>query len=714
MRRILLLFLLLLGTAGADSFVLVKDGQPQCAIVLSKNAGPDEKLAAQELSEHLKLISGATVETRAAAERPILIQVDQRLKSAFRLEVDGNRVRIVGQDGYGCLMGAYELLEQLGVRWYFPGEAGRIYPSAKSLTLKTQDLSQTPSFRGRNLHGGLSMDKQSWDVWVRRIRCGGPFFPASHGLKVPEAELEAEPALRGLIRGERVGKQLCITHPRAVELVAERARTYFRSEPESEWMGLGPKDGSGFCQCERCSALDVGTYDKHARKKPLTDRYIWFLNQVAEALADEFPDKKLAFYAYAAIARPPVKVKPHPNLVPAIAPINYCRIHGVDHPLCPESREVLQLWREWKALCPQVWHRGYWFNLADPGLNFPMVHRMRREIPLAKEIGLEGFRVECFHPWANQLPSLWVASRLMWNHEADVDALLTDFFTHYYGEKAAPHMEKAFRIFEDALDKAPFHTGSSWDFPNIYPELIFERVEPHYQAALKVADAEQRARIEWTRKGTQFTRDFNAMLNARNQHRWTEARKHLDSANAIVEELTTPEPPMLSRRYAANYMKRFFAPATEEGYAIQHDHRVLHQFPHLWKFKLDPEDQGSSAKWFQESHPSWGEIRSSLSWSTQNLRYYAGPSWYEATFTAKKPTPGKKVYLWFATNDEPAQIWLNGEQLANYAGRPFKPFEVEVTAPLRAQNRLTLRITNARLSELGTGGIMGPVMLYER
>ena len=191
-----------------------------------------------------------------------------------------------------------------------------------------------------------------------------------------------------------MGKQICVTHPRAVELVANSVRNYFRKNPDRDWIGLGPRDGCGFCECVACTALDTEEYDRHSKSKPLTDRYIWFLNQVAESISEEFPDKKLAFYAYAAVVRPPLRFKPHPNLVPAIAPINYCRIHGVDHPLCVESQEVLELWKGWKALSPEVYHRGYWFNLADPGLMFPMVHRIRREIPLAKGVGLEGFRIE--------------------------------------------------------------------------------------------------------------------------------------------------------------------------------------------------------------------------------------------------------------------------------------------------------------------------------
>ena len=714
--RLFIILSLLCSLALADGgFVLVDNGRASCFVALSEGAKEEEQLAARELQSHVKLMTDAELGTiQAAGLKPLELSVDPNLQEKLRLEVTEDRLRIIGRDGEGCLFGAYEVLEQLGVRWYFPGEAGRIYPRSTKLAVKSQTSSQTPSFKARHLQGGLSMDKQSWEEWLRRMRCGGPFFPASHGLKLSQAQLDAEPDLRALIRGRRVGKQICVTHPLAVELVADTVRTYFRKHPDHDWIGLGPRDGRGFCECDQCSALDMQEYDPHSKSKPLTDRYIWFLNQVAESIAEEFPDKKIAFYAYAAVVRPPVRITPHPNLVPAIAPINYCRIHGVDHPLCEESREVLERWKGWKAVSPEVYHRGYWFNLADPGLMFPMVHRIRREIPLAKSVGLEGFRVECTHPWASQLPSLYVACRLMWDDQADVDAILDEFFRTYYGPEAAPYMKEAFGHFEKALDQAPFHTGSSWDFPQIYPEALFEETERLYEEASRVANPEERIRIGWTQGAATMTRDFIAMLEARNRHDWDQAMERLEQVRKTIEQLTATEPPMLSRRYAARFLDRFFAPATEQGYLIESQHQPLFRFSSSWRFRPDPDLVGTTENWYRESHPNWSKILTSASWGSQGLRYLTGAGWYETEFKAASPQAGKKTYLWFSGVDERADIWLNGEQVARGAGGAFKPFEVEVTAPLLNNNRLTVRVVNVSLNELGTGGILGPVILYQR
>ena len=83
----------------------------------------------------------------------------------------------------------------------------------------------------------------------------------------------------------------------------------------------------------------------------------------------------------------------------------------------------------------------------------------------------------------------------------------------------------------------------------------------------------------------------------------------------------------------------------------------------------------------------------------------------------------RKVYLWFGGVDEQAKIWLNGKLLgqsdAEGPGLPgvrgaFRPFEFDVTGVVRfdTPNTLAVRIINRELNELGTGGIVAPVMLW--
>jgi hypothetical protein len=205
------------------------------------------------------------------------------------------------------------------------------------------------------------------------------------------------------------------------------------------------------------------------------------------------------------------------------------------------------------------------------------------------------------------------------------------------------------------------------------------------------------------------------MLEARNRHDWSQAMERLERVRETIDELTATEPPMLSRRYAARFLDRFFAPATEQGYQIESQHHPIFRFGNSWRFRPDPELVGITQDWPQQPHQDWPQILTSASWGSQGFRYFRGAGWYETDFTVVAKKTDKKTTFWFSGVDERADIWLNGEQIARAAGGAFKPFEVEFERSLlKNSNRLTVRVVNNRLNELGTGGILGPVILYER
>ena len=105
------------------------------------------------------------------------------------------------------------------------------------------------------------------------------------------------------------------------------------------------------------------------------------------------------------------------------------------------------------------------------------------------------------------------------------------------------------------------------------------------------------------------------------------------------------------------------------------------------------------------------------------MHYYKGVGWYRATVRIPKRFKGRKLYLWFGGVDEQAKVWINGQLLGASAdageGLPgtagtFLPFEFNVTKEARvsADNTIVVKVTNKRLDEVGTGGIVSPVMLW--
>jgi hypothetical protein len=74
---------------------------------------------------------------------------------------------------------------------------------------------------------------------------------------------------------------------------------------------------------------------------------------------------------------------------------------------------------------------------------------------------------------------------------------------------------------------------------------------------------------------------------------------------------------------------------------------------------------------------------------------------------------GKRVFLWCGGVDEKAKVWVNGKPVGVSPGAAFSPFEVDATDAIRAgKNVITFCVVNDVVNELGTGGIVAPVILY--
>ena len=93
------------------------------------------------------------------------------------MKVDANRVQIVGLSPEGTLFGIYELLEQIGVRWFMPGELGTVIPAAKTVI-----VARAGNGSGSIVCRALAQCRTHFPEWGRHVRMGGPYFPPAHGI----------------------------------------------------------------------------------------------------------------------------------------------------------------------------------------------------------------------------------------------------------------------------------------------------------------------------------------------------------------------------------------------------------------------------------------------------------------------------------------------------------------------------------------------------
>ena len=722
----IILSLTTLNVSAADNLELVKNGEANVVLVLPAQPAPDEKLAADELSDYFEKISGVKIKIVKDAElatRLIPVKIGLALSpdaeklisgagsdpAAFILRVQKDGVWLAGLSPEGTLFAAYELLEQLGVGWYMPGDLGTVIPSAKTIELPIQQTIQIPSFRGRILQAVGD------GTWAKRMRLGG-LDAGAHGLPI-KADPKTNPEMFCQENGQPTN-QLQVSNPEVLRLATEAALKFFRKNPDKKYISMSPDDGAGFGS----SPWDEGDMDPLHGKVSITDRYVKFFNLILKEVHKEFPDAGIAFYCYGQLMRPPNKEIPDKHLLPVFAPIDLCRFHSIENLICPERQYMKQIIASWQKLGCEIFYRGYFFNLADQGLPFSMIRQISDEIPFFYNNKIVGCRVECMPMWGHQSPSLYLASRLMWNAKADPKAIMDKYFKSFYGPAAQP-MNNFFSILEDAFANADYHTGNVFDMPHVLTSDVMDKLDEQLNAAQKVVSPESdfARRIKLVRMSQEYGKANLAMMAAFNNCDFKKSKAEYDRASAMIDEGVKLSPPLFHKPAALGYLKRFWGGSVNSAYdGIENGNKIVAKLPDQWLFILDPLNGGEDLGFYKPGMGTnnWLPMKTySQSWSNQGLRYYKGEAWYRTSVKVDEKFKGETIHLWLGGIDDIAEAWINGEKLkciTKGAAPVGKPWAFDSTGAIRfgQENIIVVKISNRAVNELGTGGITGPAMLW--
>ena len=717
--------------AVAQSVTLVSGGEALYQIVLPPDADPMEQTAASELDVYLAKLAGkdtlpkaaatpVTIEIGSAAHNPLLRERAAADDSGFFIEVGDNTVRLAGTTPVATLYAAYDLLEQLGCRWFMPGEIGEAVPRLSLIQLEASSRVELPDFKGRVLQT-LPLGEAS-EVWALRNKLGGEVYPPAHSWAryLPaDRYFETHPEYYGLVDGERKPNQLCTSNPIVVAIIAQAILEEHAADPTKTWFGIGPNDGGGFCECENCTALDTGDVDPFSGEVSITDRFLTFANAVAEQVHRVEPDIRFAFYAYHNYMLPPRKVMPDPSIIPAIAPIALCRLHGMGNEICPERNYHQYLISEWTKICPEVYHRGYSYNLAGPNMPLNYVSRWAYEIPYCERAGVTGMRIETQMSWANYGPLGYVMAQLMWDSELDFEQLMEDYYDRFYGPAAKP-MQLYWMYMDRQRRNAPFHTGNAVNIPDIYSADDMAYLAQRLRDATRVTknDAPYNERVKIATKSWEYLDAFLRMRELTENFEWHDALEPLNELREIGAWMLEYDPPLVCKGGGAARIERFWAPEIEQGNdRITRSNRKIAGLPDRWRTWMDPNDAGEQLRLFSrrvdDSH--WPTLAThSASWSDQGLRYYRGVMWYRQEAKILPEWGGRRVMLWFGGIDESAKVWVNDIYVGEVETNGWQPVELDITHAVRfgRENLIAVKVTNMVTNEIGAGGITRPVMVW--
>jgi hypothetical protein len=421
----------------AEPVTLVADGQAAVVICAGEDPSETVTLAADELREYLGKMSGAevaVVETVADGEAAILLGEAAGVdlsglgpEGSLLRTLPGNRLVVAGRTDMGTLNAAYDLLDLLGVRWLMPGEFGEHVPELGTIIIPETDRSFEPSFAYRRIWAASNRlpakERDEYHAWQRRNRMPG-WLTGNTGhayariVSPRDDELfAAHPEYFSLIDGERKQHgQICFTNPEVRERARDYARKFFTDNPDAMMVSMSPNDGYNWCECDACKA-----------EGSMTDNALSLANYVAEMVAEEFPDKYVAMYAYAPTGPPP-SIEAHERVIIWIA-----------DGFIQKGWDRQSLFEEWAKKAHHLGDRDYYsvcaWSWEMPRYDVPTTAADLRWFHDHKTLGISAESEDNFGSFG---VDYWVAARLMHDLDQDVDALLDDYFASGYGPAAEP------------------------------------------------------------------------------------------------------------------------------------------------------------------------------------------------------------------------------------------------------------------------------------
>ena len=459
--------LCLAGTSVLSAATLATDGKPQMTIVLAEGAIPAERTAAQELASYLDKVTGgefAVVIEAAAPPGPCLYVgptafarkqgLDPSTWGPERWAVRsvGADLVLVGGRPRGTLYAVYRFLEdQVGVRWWNAYEEH--VPQRPTLQVPALDRQGEPKFRYRDIYLLYAHDGGRFGARNRLNGQGfgaldvtlgsGVYYGPPNGVHTfnfyipPKDYFDKFPDWFSLVGGKRTAEraQLCLTNPDLRAVVVEKLRGYIeQSRAAAQKAGraapldfdISQNDWGGMCQCDACQAI---TKREGSESGPLVD----FLNHVADAVRDKYPEVRVNTLAYQMTEDPPKTLRPRDNVLPRLCDTNANLLRPITHADNGKFAERLATWGQISKQL-RIWDYAVTYR-PHAGLPLPTVHTYATDYRYFAEHNVEGVFTEHEHAILADLRDLkiWMMIKLLEDPYRDEAALLVDFTDGFYG-----------------------------------------------------------------------------------------------------------------------------------------------------------------------------------------------------------------------------------------------------------------------------------------
>lgn len=459
---------------------LIENQKTTYSIVVPESAAPVEHTAAEELKQYLNKVF--SVEIPIVTEKEVIgkafyightdyakgLAVLGKSKENWIIKVHNENVVLTGgaaKNDRGIIYAVYHFLEDIvGVRWWSYWE--EYVPELTELFLEDDFYKEgTPAFYYRKINHCYDCD--DYFYYEARSRCNvvgddgltdGVYHPSIKKLggAMPMGRpwhvhtidkyfpakdyFEAHPDWFSWsdLQGERVPYgHYCLSSEGLCDALLQAMLAYIEEDQRlAKEKGVElpcfydisfPDYIGSFCQCEACKV-------KLAKFGP-SGYAIEFVNKIARAVAEKYPDVKIETLVYSTYLEPPKDdILPEKNVIIRMAQVFVDIIHGIHD---RGNSRYLRLLKEWSAICEKAGCEFYiWEYMYNLFLDFPMpiAYRLNDTFRTFHEYGVKGVFIEnrCLTTDMWEL-NQFMLTHLLENPYADEEALIDDFIEKFYG-----------------------------------------------------------------------------------------------------------------------------------------------------------------------------------------------------------------------------------------------------------------------------------------
>lgn len=447
--------------------LLAENGESDYVIVRGADASPAEVTAANVFSTYFKASTGIELPVLDDSSEPqakeILVGKTNR-EGADTFEIDrepfkddgltifvyDEKLVISGAQKRGALYGVCTFLEEtMGCRWFTQDLI--VIPEHELVTVPLDlEIEQIPIIESRDVFWNSSFNldfsvaqKINSGIDTRRGLAeyvGGSvdyagYFVHTFDMLVPSATyFETNPEYYAYTeKGKREPTQLCLTNPEVLEIAIESALHKLRTHPNAKIISISQNDGSGYCLCDNCKAID-------REEGSQAGTILRFVNAAAKEIAKEFPDVWVDTLAYHYSRKAPKHTVPEPNVVIRLCTFECCFSHPLNEctKLDDFGRKFADDLKDWMEICDNIHIWDYTTNYSHFLTPYPNFHVMQANVQFFVENN-----VKSVFEQGNQMLEnngefghlkAYILAKLLWDPYTDVEKHMNEFMLAFYGE----------------------------------------------------------------------------------------------------------------------------------------------------------------------------------------------------------------------------------------------------------------------------------------